>query len=643
MTRGIRFAAFPALLLVAAVVLLFAATDTHAVPPPFDPGGVVCLDDYGTPAECDGNPAPGASSDIRTTFCIAYSPDCTTLDNPIHDSNFGGIVAFTPSSVTVPPGGEVAIGGLAGQLTSRAQLGILGNTCSTVINVSFSLMNASVNTGDTIDQKPAGQPDSMEPLALDANQNNIPDGADKYPSYLNRLFGNAQPRARLFGTTNIQGNWIVLNFAFFEPGTRLVNPSLGEITFDPALGYPSVTVLQNPDPDVLPTAGAITDFCSPLSSTTVTLGQTLDNPCTPTAVSGANCPNLGDPIADRGYPLFPCEVQNVIDEDADAKINDGCPQVNNVSESGAQCDNATSDDAEDTQVNDGCPAVGAVGENGRIGGTCSGTNEGGCTFRVNPAAGGTVTFTTLAVSQRDADSDGLENGLDVCSLVANGEWDPRNADTVNDTDLDGLPNACDPKPQVPSEGSPAGCVSGYTGPDDDADCFSNRADNCPTTNQLKTGSPPPDPDTNPPELKDSDLDGVGDACDPSPAAPNGDNIAYCVKFGVAIGGAAGAVVGQKDPETGLGCAAVNVVAPSTAPESGVTTPTPGPGGSTTTPGSNTAAQSGVGGPGSAGIGSLSPTNAGFPVWAGVLAAIGGLGLLLSAGILRRAHARRRIR
>jgi hypothetical protein len=129
---------------------------------------------------------------------------------------------------------------------------------------------------------------------------------------------------------------------------------------------------------------------------------------------GANCPRPGGAPNDkeRGYPSFPCDPRTTFDADGDGKINDGCPQFASVSESGADCDNNTSDDGEDGSVNDGCPQNGEVSEGLRIPGTCSGGDEGGCTYRANPGTAGTNTFTTMALSQRDGDGDGLENGFD---------------------------------------------------------------------------------------------------------------------------------------------------------------------------------------------------------------------------------------
>jgi hypothetical protein len=90
MTRGIRLTGFVALALLAALVVFLSADDTRAAPPPFDPGSVVCLDNMESAAACDGDMAPGAATDIRTKFCVAWNEDCSVRDATVNDSNFGG-------------------------------------------------------------------------------------------------------------------------------------------------------------------------------------------------------------------------------------------------------------------------------------------------------------------------------------------------------------------------------------------------------------------------------------------------------------------------------------------------------------------------------------------------------------------------
>ena len=641
MTRGIRLTGFLALALLAALVVFLSADDTRAAPPPFQPGAVVCFENMESGAECDGDSAPGAPADIRSKFCVGWNDNCSVRDSEVNDSNFGGVVGFTPSNWNMPKGDTLPIGAIAGRLDSEAWLGLLNNACNNRVQVAFTMLNASINVNDTIDPRPEGQTDVFQPLAQDSNPaNGIPDGADKYPSFLAEFFtidGTViQPRARLFGISNIQGNWVSLNFVFFEPGQK-IEVAQTTITFNSALGYPSITILGDPTSQAAP--GAITDFCAPLYSANITLGKTINNPCTPASVPGANCPVTSDKapefVSSNGepYPSLPCDSRSKIDDDGDGKINDGCPQVNATAESGAQCDDDISNDPEDSSINDGCPANGEVSEGTRMPGTCTGADEGGCTNRANPSAAGAVTYTTMALSQRDADGDGYENSLDVCFDKPNGEWNPRAIDAANDSDNDGLPTVCDPNPTETSPGSPNGCRSGYTGADHDQDCFANRADNCPTTKSLQDPTKDPNnfPDTanqNTPLAPDADSDGIGDACDPDVNAVNGDYIGYCLQFALDVGGAVVPVTGVRGATLAPECAAQGpVVTASQGTSIASASPRPGTSGQNT--GSN-----GVPGPAS-GVGSLSPTATGFPVWAAILAGLGAAGILSGLALYAR--------
>jgi hypothetical protein len=136
----------------------------------------------------------------------------------------------------------------------RAWLGLINNG-NNPVQVAFTMLNASVDIGTTIPPRAEGETDVMQPLAMYANDNGIPDGADKYPTYLADFFkidGTViQPRARLFGITNIQNSWVALNFVFFEPGTT-IEVAQTRITFNPSLGYPSITILQDPTAQAAP-------------------------------------------------------------------------------------------------------------------------------------------------------------------------------------------------------------------------------------------------------------------------------------------------------------------------------------------------------------------------------------------------------
>jgi len=129
-----------------------------------------------------------------------------------------------------------------------------------------------------------------------------------------------------------------------------------------------------------------------------------------------------------------------------------------------------------------------------------GATQDGTVLLKNPKDAGTYTPSTLWIAERDADGDGIENTLDPCPLDPDPTWDPRAAEAVGpgDADGDGLPSSCDP--------DDSNAVN-----DQDGDGYLNRGDNCPLVangvNQTATTVG---------NQKDSDSDGIGDACDPHP-------------------------------------------------------------------------------------------------------------------------------
>lgn len=138
--------------------------------------------------------------------------------------------------------------------------------------------------------------------------------------------------------------------------------------------------------------------------------------------------------------------------------------------------------------------------------------EGGDTYLTNPPEG-TYNLVLFLASEYDADGDGHENPLDECPIEGDtAGWDPRDPTMPGDNDGDGIPNICDPSPNV------------NTGAfDHDGDQFQNRADTCPLI-------------VNPDQL-DIDRDDIGDACDPDPFTPTGHQHLVCL-YGQAVIGAA---------------------------------------------------------------------------------------------------------
>jgi hypothetical protein len=523
---------------------------TPAGPPPFEPGGMTCLEDLESPERCDGDTSPGVSPDLRITTCVGWGPDCSDppLGNLRPNLGLATLVHFVPSDFRF--GSSVTnIGTLTGYMSSTPLVSLLNSPCGANINVAFSLMNASTDTTDTIEPGPAGTENSMAPLAVDVSpQNGIPDGADHYPAFLDDYVLGPEPQKRMFGVSRIQGGWIPMNLLVFAPGARVQTADGQDATYDPNLGHPVLVVWGDPTRGSEP--GAITEFCSPLYSSMILLGRTMDNPCTPVSVSGANCPGAGGVRDNTGYPMLPCETGNKFDEDGDGVINDGCPRAAALAETGAACNNAVSDevDGEDSDINDGCPAVGNLSEGLRMPGSCSGIDEAGCVQLTNPAAAGAYSFATFVGSLRDADGDGFDNDLDVCALQPNPGWNPWGADRASDPDGDEIPTECDPDSAVAGNLPPGGCAEGYSGHDQDGDCVPNRADNCATVNQLSNPQSQPGP-ANLPALKDLDYDRIGDACDPNPANPNGLNSAVCLTYALEIAGPGGAVSGTAQPES----------------------------------------------------------------------------------------------
>ncbi|HUF54314.1 MAG TPA: thrombospondin type 3 repeat-containing protein [Dehalococcoidia bacterium] len=536
-TTRLMFVVMAVVALAAAMVF---ATIFSAEGATFNPFGSACLDDEttvdpdpfaaGNAGECDGNNAPGAVSSITTTFGVGAS-----------DSNFGAVVGFTPPEWTVPPDAEIPDGTVVARLQSQATLGLLNNSCATSLPVAFDLMDATTNQSDTVLFSEPNFPPSFEKEQFQT-VNGLPRGVTEYPDYLQRiLWGDnesttLQLHARLYGQTNVSGVAVSLNFAIFEPGTTVRGNTL-----DPALGYSSVTVLQNGgDPNIAPAPSAITDFCSPLATSTTTFGE--------------------------------------VD---------------------------------------------------------------GVTIRRNPDQDGTYNFIVYTASQRDADNDGWENSLDTCPYDANHpDWDPRAQvgaqDPIpGDQDRDGIPDACDPLPNDP--GNPDGGANF----DHDGDTYMNRQDNCPLVpNSLGLPAFGAGPDNQ----KDSDGDGIGDACDQNPndADAEGTQTIRCLVNPIEIGSG-----GEAPPFDFFPCGTNTSTGGGDGGDGGggggdgggTGTGTGTGTGSGSGSGSGSGGSGGVGGGVDTGIGSLAPSDGNLPLWALALAGIAVAGLFTGGFMLTRSRVR----
>src|SRR3990172_299630 len=147
-SNGLRWlgtqAVFISFLSVLALLAFMASTDRASAATTFAPTGSACLDSEatvdpepfkaGSAGECDGNSAAGATTGITTSFNLAKG-----------DVNFAGVISFTPKEWGIPKGDTIPFGAIAGTLTSKATLGLIGGACNTSLDVSFILLNSSIN------------------------------------------------------------------------------------------------------------------------------------------------------------------------------------------------------------------------------------------------------------------------------------------------------------------------------------------------------------------------------------------------------------------------------------------------------------------------------------------------------------------
>ncbi len=532
------------------------------------------------------DPSLGANSDIITSF-----------DLPAGDANFAALISFTPDAFKVPSASDLPIGTVVAELKTRPSLGLLNGPCVLFLPVDFTFINASVNINDTIDPKAPGQPDPLAPLAFDGDANGIEDGAEKWPSYLNLTFENQTPRARYFGATFIQSasTTVILNLVIFQPGTSPVPSVVPAI--DARLGYPTVTVLQNPETD--PSPGPITDFCSSLESDTTIFGLSRDNPNTAPDESGKVVRQ--NPTSDGTFNLE-LWARSLRDADGDGLENnfDTCPFVANVQDPRQSAPTGDPDF-------DGIDSA------------CDPDPSGLC----GPGAGDDP-------QGSDCDFDEFLNRGDNCPLVANGI----RAGTIigpnnqKDTDEDAIGDACDTAGSGPNvadgarnEMCSASAVSVGAGGPAPSGSIPLGDVSCPPTSVAGTGTG---------GTVDTDGDGVPDATDRCANTPAGATVDQfgCTAAQAVLDDDKDGVLNASDscPGTAAG-ASVDAKGCSAA--------------QLASGGGGTGGDSGTGGP-DTGVGALAPVVGSIPAWAAIASGLGGAGLLgsltaLASRVIRRRH------
>jgi len=361
------------------------------------------------------NPAPGAHPNNTIEFGI-----------PQPDANFRSVISFTPPAFGVVnctaqnaspscAGEAVSVGAITGGIDADATLGLLNNACSNSIFVHFDLINATTSMGTTVVYQDTDA-DGRGEIYEDADADGIPNGGEMYPDFLTRLARSQpfpggsplQPIQRLYGQTEVAGSDVAIHLLVFAPGT-----TINGVAMDPALGFPSFTLLNNTgDPAGVFEPTPITDFCTPLSSTTTNLGVSQDNSATGPNESGTV---LRTNPGDGGY-LFVIYTQSQHDADDDGIENslDPCP----------------------TQGNAG-------GWDPRNPGTGGDTDADGLPNICDPA-------NALDIDN-DHDNDGWVNRGDNCPLMTN--------EDALDVDVDGIGDACDLNPGTPDGHQHEVCLS----------------------------------------------------------------------------------------------------------------------------------------------------------------------------------------
>jgi len=356
--------------------------------------------------------APSSPTDIKGTFGIGLKADCgpysSAKDNP-PEWNSGGLIYFTPPGFTVGHDADFPDGAEVGEFKSKAVLGLFDNGCNQVLSVDFKLLDGTIDRSKKVTPDAPGKPDRLKVLAA-KDANGVPKAASGWPDYLDGLEARNGMKfdnliARFVGINQtIPGLTVILNFLIFDPGATVSN----KIQLDPQLGYPAVTILQ--DPTAVASSGdPVSDFCAPLWTDSTLKGTVAGKTFRGTGPAGVyNAVTYVVPQPDA-------------DNDGIENSLDPCPYDPNLSGWDPRGVLTAGVTVGDTDL-DGLPVECDPDPTKR--GPCSADN---------------------GASGHDEDCDGWANGQDNCPLVPNGSPDakvpgPNNQD---DTDSDAIGDACD--------------------------------------------------------------------------------------------------------------------------------------------------------------------------------------------------------
>ena len=341
------------------------------------------------------NPATSANSNLTVTYTL----DAPNAMQDVH-------LSFIPSAWSVANDAAIPNGAIVASLSTSISESVSNGPCNSSKFLSFTLYDATTNTGSNLLADSPHIPNAAWPGFADADANNLPDAVDKYPTFLTNLYPGLTPRSRAYGSIDaaIAGINRVVNVLVFDPGTAL--PGMSPISS--SLGYIVVAVWQ--DPTAPAASSTITDQCSPFIYTRQDRGLTQNNINTP--ANEANFVYRTNPATDGTY-TFTDYLRSYRDIDNDGIENrlDACPYIATPSW------NPRISDVINDPDNDGIPGRDDLAQSGE---------------QLLAGSGCDPTPLTAAT---DPDADGLMNREDNCPLIAN--------PTQDDPDGDGIGNACD--------------------------------------------------------------------------------------------------------------------------------------------------------------------------------------------------------
>lgn len=280
MIRYLRMSAgLIALLAVVATGGLFVGRDATAQQNFFQPCGNAAprsaqTDPANHPGQADKAATANTADDIIGNFGIGLDVStCAPFTKAeANQWNSGGLIAFTPNGWGIAKDADIPDGTKVGTFSSKAVLGLFDNGCNTILPVNFDLFDGTINrNGPKVEQKPVGKPNRLEPMG----PANAPAAATAWPTYLDSVATKAGMDlsgliARFVGvnTTSVNSTTVVLQFLVFKPGSTVSD----QVLLDPQLGYPAVTILQDPS-SAASNEDPVSDFCAPLWTSSTLNGK----------------------------------------------------------------------------------------------------------------------------------------------------------------------------------------------------------------------------------------------------------------------------------------------------------------------------------------------------------------------------------